>query len=247
MPEDHKAGFLGLDFVFAAFGVAFGAMLVTTSAVRAAVITQGVGTTTVTPTDLTGGLPAGLPTGDTLVPGASETKPFTGYNNVGGIVFQGTVTSQVYADPNEPDWNVPGLDFVYQLSNNIDGLTPDDPINRITLASFANFLTDVDYLGGTGDVAPTTADRSSAPAGKIIGFNFPVSGGIVNPGQDSTYLVVETNASTYTQGSASVIDGGTGSTGADTPVATVIFTVPEPATLGLLAMVGGMLLGRRRR
>jgi hypothetical protein len=227
--------------------VAIGSLISQNSAHAVVIVPAPSGTTTVTPTNLPGGLPAGLPAGDVYIPGALETEPFTGYNAQGQIVFEGTVTSMVYADPSEPSFagNPAGLDFVYQLTNNTDGMTPDDPIDRLSLSSFASFQTDVDYLGGTGNVAPTTADRSSIP-GSIVGFNFPV-GAMVGIGQNTDYLVVETDASTYVQGTASVIDGGTGSTHSDAPVAATVLTVPEPATFGLLAVVGGMLLGRRRR
>jgi hypothetical protein len=88
----------------------------------------------------------------------------------------------------------------------------------------------------------------STPAGKIIGFNFPVGVGVIPPGDTTDYLVIETNATIPpVQGTASVIDGGSGYTNVDTPVATVILTVPEPATFGLLIVGSGMLLGRRRR
>lgn len=70
---------------------------------------------------------------------------------------------------------------------------------------------------------------------------------MVTPGMSSDYLVIETDASTFVQGTASVIDGGSGYTNSDAPVATTILTVPEPATFGLLTLVGGILLGRRRR
>jgi len=205
---------------------------------------------TVTPDALPGGLPAGLPAGDTLIPGAVETEPFTGVNAQNVVVFTGTVTSLVFADPSEPNLGAatgqPGEDFVYQLTNS-GGST--DPIDELALSSFAGFTTGVDYLSntGTGDLAPASAMSSAAPAGKTIGFNFPVPG-TVAPGSTTDYVIVQTTATSIPmQGTASVIDGGSGSTGAEAPVATVVFTVPEPATFGVLAVVGGMILGRRRR
>jgi hypothetical protein len=214
--------------------VANGVMFAASNVGHAAIVTPGG---TVAPTAI-----AGLPPGDSLV--ATETKPFTGTNASSTVVFTGTVMSSVFADPAEPDTGQPGLDFVYQLSNDSTSL---DPIDRMTVASFFGFLTDVNYVVATGDVAPTTSDSSAAPAGKTIGFNFPVGGAVVMPGQSTDFLVVETNATTIAQGTASVIDGGSGSTGAEAPVATVIFTVPEPATFGVLAVVSGFILGRRRR
>ena len=226
--------------------VAIGVVMIASSPARAALLVPGdTGPAAIVPTALAGGLPAGLPAGDVFV--TSETKPFTGTRTGGAIVFEGTVTSAVYADPGNPAFGgAPGYDFVYQLTNNIDGMTPDDPIDRMTISSFASFLTDADYLTGTGDTAPTTADRN-AGSGSIVGFNFPVGGAVLAPGNVSDYLIVETNALTFTSGTASVIDGGTGSTGAEAPAAIITFSVPEPATFGVIAVVTGMLLGRRRR
>jgi len=243
----HRRTCPTVRFTFGVVVVAIGSLISQNSARAIVIVPAPSGTTTVTPTNLPGGLPAGLPAGDVYIPGAFETEPFTGYNAQSQIVFEGTVTSMVYADPAEPSFagNPAGLDFVYQLSNNNDSMTPDDAIDRLTISSFATFQTDVDYLGGTGNVAPTTADRSSIP-GTIVGFNFPV-GAMVAVGQNTDYLVVETDATIYVQGTAAVIDGGSGSTHSDAPVTATVLTVPEPATFGLLAVVGGMLLGRRRR
>jgi hypothetical protein len=231
--------------VFGAAGIALAAMFFGIRPSSAALIAPGG---TVAPDPLAGGMPAGLPAGDSLI--ASETEPFTGMNAQNVVVFTGSVTSLVFADPSEPNLGAatgqPGEDFVYQLSN---GANSTDSIDELALSSFAGFTTGVDYLSntGTGDLAPATATSSAAPAGKTIGFNFPVPGTIA-PGSTTDYVIVQTNATSVPmQGTASVIDGGSGSTGAEAPVATVVFTVPEPATFGVLAVVGGMILGRRRR
>lgn len=241
----------GLSAAGSAIGalcVAIGALFIPLTAARGAIVTAG---TSVTPTGLLGGLPGGLPAGDALI--ANETEPFTGTNAQSQVVFTGTVTSLVFADPSEPDTGMPGEDFVYQLTDN-SGST--DSIDQLALSSFAGFLTDANYLVGTGnyvntgpgDLAPASASSSVAPAGKTISFGFPVSSTTVMPGDTTDYVVIETNATSQpVQGTAAVIDGGSGSTGTEAPVATVIFTVPEPATFGVLAVVGSMILGRRRR
>jgi len=236
-----KRGSHGVRFVISTSIVAFAVLGVSRSARATIIVPAPSGITTVTP----GNIP-GLPNvNDSYI--TSETEPFIGYNAQNIVVFQGTVESWVFADPSEPSFGgQPGLDFVYQLTNNVDGDSRDDPIDRLTVSSFATYQTDVNYIGGTGNVAPTTADRSAIP-GSIVGFNFP-TGAMVAPGQNSDQLVVATDdVTTPVQGIASVIDGGSGYTGAEAPVAAVILTVPEPATFGLLALAGGMLLGRRRR
>jgi hypothetical protein len=246
--HNRKRGVCGTAFVITVSVVAFSTLGLPDPAHATVIIPAPSGTTTATPTELSETVlnPLGLPNPNDVFL-VSETEPFIGYNAQNVVVFEGTVESSVYVDPAEPSFGgQPGLDFVYQLTNSKDLMTPDDPIDRLTLASFATYGTDVDYIGGTGNVAPATADRSAVP-GAIIGFNFP-TGGMVAPGSNTDYLVVATTDVTApVQGTASVIDGGSGSTGAEAPVATVVFTVPEPATFGLLSIAGAMLLGRRRR
>jgi hypothetical protein len=181
--------------------------------------------------------------GDTVFPGnatgaapgtllASITGPFS--TSLGST--SGTYVSAVFSEGGGT------LDFYYQLvssSNSIDGIA------RATDTNFAGFLTQVGFrtdggslLGGlftNGTVPPVTADRGFG--GDVVGFNFqpPVSAEIL-PGQTSLVFVISTNATNFTSGNLSIIDGGVVTVSAFAPA------VPEPESIGLLA-IGLLVLG----
>lgn len=221
--------FLRADFAIVASG--FAAMMGMASTSSAALL--GIGAT-VTPTAIA------LPAGDTIVPGATLTTSFVGLDSFSNVRFTGTLLSQVYSDP-----NTGGLDFLYQVTNN---QTSSDDIANVNLSNFSVFTTDADYITGSGAVSPTSASRfgSVANPGKTVGFAF--TSVQIAPGQNSTDLLVETNAENYMMGLGTVSDGGSGSSGADAPDVGMLMTnVPEPATFSAIVIAGGMLLGRRRR
>jgi hypothetical protein len=160
--------------------------------------------------------------------------------NVAPATFQGTLTSEVLAgDPTNP---LGGLTFLYSVAN-----TSPFPgqIERLTVSSFVNFATDVDFaLAGGPVVTPTYADRSAF--GDTIGFSFvtaPVGLGVIQPGQSSALLVVYTNAQQFQPTLASLIDGSVAQAASFAPVK----VIPEPSTI-ILASLGGLgLLALRRR
>src|SRR5205085_11331456 len=93
-------------------------------------------------------------------------------------------------------------------------------------------------------IAPDTADRSTA--GTVVGFNFgvpgiPFSAGPVLPGESSAVLVISTDATQFTMGTASAIDSGTATVPAYEPA-----RVPEPMSFMLLGS-GLLCLGLLRR
>jgi hypothetical protein len=169
----------------------------------------------------------GLPTGPQIF--ASGPIALT---DVGGLPLTGTVSSWVYDDT--PSTNT--LDFVYQVSNT--GPATADAFKELTLSRFSTFMTNVGYQQ-TG-VDPSSADRNGT---NIIDWHFDVVG--VGPGTSSDLLVVQTDATNYHIGSASVIDGGTAQATVQVPFAGN--TVPEPASVSLIMLASGMMLGRRRR
>jgi hypothetical protein len=164
---------------------------------------------------------------------ASLSAPFT--TNLG--TTSGTLLTAVYREATGT------LDFYYQIVNS-PGST--DGIGRETDTNFAGFQTEVGFRAdgsslpsspfSNGTVLPQTADRSVV--GNSVGFNFPIPLNVL-PGQTSFVFVISTNATNFTTGNMSVIDGGVFSTSAFRPI-------PEPESIALL-VIGSIIFGSVRR
>lgn len=153
-----------------------------------------------------------------------------------GAAFTGTITSTVISgDVSNP---YGGLTFVYHVSNDATSI---HSIGRATLTGFTGFLTDVSY--GAPGVAPAVQDRSVD--GDVVGFSFvgpPLGPSVLPPGTTSALLVVQTDAREWTTAIGNAINGSIASGPIFAPM------IPEPATLGFLALSGlGLLSSRRRR
>jgi hypothetical protein len=141
------------------------------------------------------------------------------------------------------------LDFLFAIGNNS---TSTESIERITAASFAGFLTDVGTTpsrtcfldqGTFPGNAPVSADRSSGSGG-IVGFNYSIGAGI-SPGSCGPVLIIETNATSFTAGTLSLIDSGVAQVSSFAPVPGPIVGAGLP---GLIISCGGLItLARRRR
>jgi len=192
--------------------------------------------------DLTGTIPI-APT-STVFPGivppgtnpgtllAAESEPFS-FTTTGGTT-SGFLDSAVYNDAGT-------LDFYYQVFNSASSASS---LARMTATSFVGFTTgtavgfrvDGSTLTGTpfvnGTVPPVTADMNST--GSVVGFSFsPPDSSKIAPGTDSNVLVISTDATKFTNGNASVIDGGTATVPSFQPT-----TVPEPRFYSLLLFAG---------
>ena len=202
-----------------------------------------VGTVLTNPTDTV--FPGLIPTG--TLPGtllASMVSPYSFATTAG--VTSGTLTSAVYMNPSGT------LDFYYQVANDASSATD---IARETDTSFGSFTTwtgyRIDAVGPfvAGTVAPVTADRN-AP-GTVVGFSFnPPDSAKILAGTTSNTLVISTDATNFTSGNASVIDGGTQTVAAFQPTnARSGGEVPEPASMVLLGsgLVAVSFLRRRKR
>jgi len=177
-------------------------------------------------------VPPATPTGTLL---ASLVSPYSFVTTAG--TTSGMLTSAVYKEGGGT------LDFYYQIANNASSATA---IARETDTNFAGFLVALGFrVDGAGPfvpgtVAPVTGDLNGT--GTVVGFSFnPPDSAKVLPGLTSNVLVISTNATAFTAGNASLIDGGTQTVAAFQPLA----AVPEPSYSILLG--GGLLLAGLRR
>ena len=171
-------------------------------------------------------------------------QPFTATNSLGQTTITGEYAATVYADPSN-SFCAGCLDFFVVVESNT---TSTDDIERITLANFGSFLTNVGYSIGPGSppsgIDPATVDRSST--GNVIGFNFSNLPG-VPPGDETSVLEIQTNATTFMTGTLQIIDSSVASVNAFEPCG----VVPEASSISM-TLLGGLLLGigfmgRRRR
>lgn len=161
--------------------------------------------------------------------------PFTG-TSVLGVSFTGELAATVYSDPNNL-FGAGDYDFVYQFSN--DNNPSNTSIENFSVNDFTGFSTSADYVTGT-NVAPTTMSRLPAGTGDVINFVYGPTTSVAF-GQSSDVMVVQTNATAYQLGTASLQDGGNARIAAPVPA-----VVPEPATAAI-AGFALVALGMRRR
>ena len=226
------------------FGLAVPIALACFCAVMFAPMSQAslTGTVATAPTQTVfpGFVPIGTDPGTLL---ASEDESFS-FTTTGGTT-SGTLASAVFMEAGGT------LDFYYQVANSA---TSASSIARETNTNFSiatiatGFRVDGSSLAGgvfvDGSVMPITADLNSNST--VVGFSFnPPDSAKIAPGSVSDVLVVSSAATTYTNGNASVIDGGTATVAAFLPG----FATPEPTSFlllggGLLAL-SGLRLRRR--
>jgi len=162
------------------------------------------------------------------------TLPFIGTNALSQVVFTGTLTSQVFSDP-----LTGGLDFTYQVTNT----GGPDSMHTISLTSYSGYPTNIDYVTGSGQVTYDFVNRIAPLAGFSINADYSQPTSAIAPGLTTDIIIVQTPATSFdTNGITNVIDGGTARVESYEPA-----PIPEPASLSLLAVGAGALIGRRRR
>jgi hypothetical protein len=191
------------------------------------------------------GSPPTAPDGFTPLPGATQlatTGPQAFVTTIGTAT--GFITASVFSDPTNT-FGAGDLTFVYQISNNASST---DALIRGTATNFTGFMTDVGYTltGGSipggafvnGTVIPGTVDRLQ-PSGDTVGFNFLAAP--IGPGMTTVALIIQTNATRFTSGNFSVIDGGVATVAAFSP------TLPDGGSaVALLGIALAGLEGVRR-
>lgn len=172
------------------------------------------------------------------------TRSVSGVNFENQTVFTGILRAAVYRNSLNNQ-----LDFYYQYSNNSGSL---DSISSIQMEQFGAFTTNVGFtsqdidgtLGVPGKVdftqtapivAPTQASR---PNTNTVVFDFS---SMIAPGSTSRILVIRTNATNFTTGTTTIINGASASYATFAPTA-----IPEPGTYALLG-AGLIALGLIRR
>jgi hypothetical protein len=196
---------------------------------------------------------------NTLFPGSAIVTPdllaLTGLTLVAsetGVVlnsqtFTATLNAAVYSGTNSICTGANCLTFAYQVMDTGTVGSGTGIIEDLTASAFTSFSTDVgdqslavaSSVFAAGGMAPITVGRSLSGPGAVVTFNYPdtTSGSSdLLPGDHTTVLIVETNATNYTTGLFSAIDGATATANAFGPTS----PAPEPASMFL---IGSALLG----
>jgi PEP-CTERM motif len=150
-------------------------------------------------------------------------------SNITTSLFSANYSDNVYSDPH--NLLCSGcLDFVYQIAD----IGKTGSVFSLNAYNFAGFETDAGFLSGPGTASPNQITR--AADGSYLTFTFNDLG----PGDYSQYLVIQTNARSFTAGGVSLQGGPAGNGPGSQPAPSV---VPEPSTLllfgsGLIGLAG---------
>lgn len=162
--------------------------------------------------------------------------------------FSGTLTSTVLAGDASNPFGLSALTFTYELT--VDS-TSTHSVSALTVGNFLNFQTDVSAQLPTNGIMPfyVTRSQESPGVGENIQFHFSplplMSAPEIAPGEYSTVLVVQTDATVWDFSIASVLNS---SAAANILTLAPVTAVPEPsaAALGLLGLISAFHLRRTK-
>jgi hypothetical protein len=189
-----------------------------------------------------------------LVPGPG-TVPVFGDSAPTGTVLQDVVTSfssgawagtlRTVVIRDNSVANFGNIDFLYQITRTDPDPFMQHDIARLSVANYANYLTNVDYTTGMIDGIASGLETIESVDRKVpgtIGFNFSGSG--LMAGQSTVWMFVKSNSTDIGMGNAHVIDDATADVSTFAPA-------PEPTSMTLLGLGCVGILGsygwRRRQ
>jgi hypothetical protein len=196
-----------------------------------------------------------LPVGGSVTPN-SQSDPFasstvlatTGPENysasLNGESIAGTAQEWVLTGFSGNPFGANDLTFVLQVAltsgTSNDGASP--VVERIANSGYGSGVqTDAGFNASSGQVQPSSANRPTG--GNLVAFNFLPPGQSVQLGQSTNYLIVNTDATSFTNSTITIQNSVAANVAGFGPTA-----VPEPGSLALLATAGlGVLLALLRR
>lgn len=136
------------------------------------------------------------------------------------------------------------LDFYWRVFNNAES---SGVIGSFRIGDFFSGLYDANWrIDGLGDVAPISATRFAGAFDSFVNFNF---GNLLAPGHSSRFLLLDTSATDFAHNAIYDLTnfGQTQISGLFTMYGPSRKTVPEPATLAMLAFAFTTLAWVARR
>jgi len=165
----------------------------------------------------------------------TASAPKTDSYNLGQ--FAGTVTSQAF--------NLPNSDYLYLYQVDNTGLSALEtlvvtPFLGLTAQGWLTANEPAGFIDTTTGYSPAFASYDSAVPQPVVSFNYPGGMGLHVPAGAHTAVLYLVSSLSPADATGFTIDGGVAAVD-------IVGTVPEPATAGILAVGGILVLWRKRR